>query len=49
MFLLYYGAVLCISAHVKQELLTRPEHLSSFPIFSGGSCCSIFSFLCNVL
>ena len=34
--------------HVDQELLTLPEHLSSPPIFSGGSCCSIFIFLCSV-
>jgi hypothetical protein len=31
---------------VEQELLTLPEHLSSPPVFSGGSCYSIFCFIC---
>jgi len=31
---------------VEQELLTFPEPLSSPPVFSGGSCYSIFSFIC---
>ena len=31
---------------VKQERLTLPENLSSPPAFSGGSCYSIFSFIC---
>ena len=31
---------------VEQELLTLPEHLSSPPGFSWGSCYSIFSFIC---
>ena len=31
---------------VEKELLTLPEHLSSPPVFSGGSCYSIFSFMC---
>jgi hypothetical protein len=31
---------------VEQELLTIPEHLSSPPVFSGGSCYSIFIFMC---
>jgi hypothetical protein len=31
---------------VEQELLTLPEHLSSSSVFSGGSCYSIFSFMC---
>ena len=35
-------------SHVEQEPLTLPEHLSTPPVLAG-SCCSIFSFLCNVL
>jgi hypothetical protein len=31
---------------VEQELLTLPEHMSSTLVFSGGSCGSIFSFMC---
>jgi hypothetical protein len=31
---------------VEQELPTLPEHLSSPPVFSGGSCYLIFSFIC---
>jgi len=31
---------------VEQKLLTHPEHLSSPPVFSGGSCYSIISFMC---
>jgi hypothetical protein len=34
---------------VEQELLTLPEHLSSFPGFSRDSCCSIFSFICDAV
>jgi hypothetical protein len=34
---------------VEQELPTLPEHLRSPQMFSGGSCYSIFSFMCNVL
>ena len=32
---------------VKQELLTRPEHMSLPPVSSECSCYPIFSFLCN--
>jgi len=31
---------------VEQKLLTHPEHLSSPPVFSRGSCYSIISFMC---
>jgi hypothetical protein len=31
---------------VEQELLTLLEHLSAPPVFSEGSCYSIFSFVC---
>ena len=34
---------------VKQELLTFPKHLTSSAVFLWRSCCSIFTFLCNVL
>jgi len=34
---------------LEQKFLTLPEHLSSPPVFSGGLCYSIFSFMCNVL
>ena len=35
--------------HVEQDLLTLPGHMSSPPFISGGSCCSIISFLYIVL
>jgi hypothetical protein len=38
-----------MGVYVEQELLTLPEHLSSPPVFSGVSCYSIVSFLCDVL
>ena len=31
---------------ISVSLLTFPEHLSSPPVFSGGSCYSIISFIC---
>jgi hypothetical protein len=46
-FLFMTPGVLRRMSHVEHELLTLPEHLHSLPILSGGSCCSIFSLLCN--
>ena len=35
--------------HVEQDLLTLPKHLRSPQILWWGSCCLVFSFMCNVL
>jgi hypothetical protein len=48
----YFGIIRKLTRcvpHVEQELLTLSDHLSSPPVFSGDSCCSIVSFLCSVL
>jgi hypothetical protein len=34
---------------LEQELLILPQLMCTTPVICGGSCCSIFSFLCNVL